>query len=288
MELDINRLNQKQVVISGIEDEKKQQTLLNLVTNFFKQLSHVYQYRELIRNLVIRDLKVRYKNSVLGIFWSLMNPLLMMLVFTVVFTVMAPVRSATLENFPVFVLSGLLPWQFFITSLVSSTLSIVNNAALIKKVYFPQEILPLSVILANLVNFLIALVMLFGIILVFRIQLTIWAFYLPLIIFIQIIFSLGMGLLLATVNVFYRDTQQILDVAVLAWFFMTPIFYPMDILPQSYQLPVLDLTLNVWRLMYIVNPMASLVATYRVVLMHGAPPALDFLARTAVTAGAIF
>ena len=282
--MQVNRTNPNQIVITGIEDEKSQSNGVgSIIHNLSRQFLHLLQYRELLRNLVIRDLKVRYKNSVLGVLWSLMNPLLMMMVFTVVFTVMAPVRSASVENFPVFVLCGLLPWNFFASSVMGSTVSIVANAPLIKKVYFPREVLPLAMILANLVNFFIALIVLFGMILAFGIPLTIWLLYLPVVIFIQIIFTLGIGLFLATINVFYRDTQQIMDVLMLAWFFITPIFYPIDILPKNYEL--FGFNLDVWRLAPILNPMASLIATYRVILYTGAPPALDFLARTAVTAG---
>lgn len=283
--MQLHEIRPKQIIILG-EEEKSQLHPLSFLTDLPGQARHLLQYHDLIRNLVIRDLKVRYKNSVLGVLWSLMNPLLMMVVFTVVFTVMAPVRSASVHNFPVFMLCGLLPWNFFAASVIGSTVSIVANAPLIKKVYFPREILPISMVLANLVNFLIALIVLFGMILIFRMPLTIWLLYLPVIILIQVIFALGIGFFLATLNVFYRDTQQIMDVVMLAWFFMTPIFYPIDILPRNYQL--FGFTLDVWRLDYILNPMASLIANYRVILYSGAPPALDFLIRTAITAGVIF
>jgi ABC-type polysaccharide/polyol phosphate export permease len=282
--IQINRTKPNQIIITGVEDTKSQSNRIGaIIQNWLRYFGHLIQYRELLGNLVIRDLKVRYKNSVLGVLWSLVNPLLMMIVFTVVFTVMAPVSSASVKSFPVFVLCGLLPWNFFTTSIIGSTISIVSNAPLIKKVYFPREVLPLSMILANLVNFFIALIVLFVMILAFGIPLTRWILYLPVVILIQIVFTLGIGLFLATINVFYRDTQQIMDVLVLAWFFMTPIFYPIDILPRNYEL--LGFNLDVWRLAYILNPMASLIATYRVILYTGAPPALDFLIRTALTAG---
>lgn len=285
--MQIDKLNQKSIIITSIEDDKHRRNHLGLaIVELVKQFQHLLQFRELIRNLVIRDLKVRYKNSVLGVLWSLMNPLLMMFVFTVVFTVMAPVRSADLRGFPIFVLCGLLPWQFFASSVIGSTISIVGNAPLIKKVYFPREVLPLSMILANLVNFLIALLLLFGMLPIFQVRVTLWILYLPVVILIQIIFTLGMGFFLATINVFYRDTQQIMDVIMLAWFFVTPIFYPLDILPKNYQF--LGVTLDVWRLAYILNPMASLTASYRDILYRGASPALDFQFRTAVTAGLVF
>ena len=118
----------------------------------FRRVKELYVYRELLRNLAIRDLKVRYKNSVLGVLWSLLNPLGMTLVFTIVFTLMVP---SQIPNFPVFFLCGYLPWAFFSTSVTDATGTFVDNANLIKKVYFPREILPLSNVISNLVNFLV-------------------------------------------------------------------------------------------------------------------------------------
>jgi len=177
------------------------------------RIVELIEYREL---MVVRDLKVRYKNSVLGILWSLLNPLLMMTVFTVVFTVMMP---SNIPDFPVFVLCGLLPWNFFSASMTAATGSIVENAPLVKKVYFPREVLPLSVVLSNLVNFLIALIVLFAMIMVFRVRLTAWVLLLPLIILIQVMFTAGMAFFLSTLNVFYRDTKIIVEVLMMAWFF---------------------------------------------------------------------
>jgi len=278
--MSIQSTDRTHIVIRGVEDPTEQSNIIQFAKDQFNLLLHLAQYRDLIYNLVVRELKVRYKDSALGILWSLMNPFLMMIVFTIVFTVMAPV--ANVDNFPVFLLCGLLPWNFFTASLMGSTFSVVGNAGLIKKVYFPREVLPISIILANLVHFFIALVVLFGMIFVFRLELTVWILYLPLVILIHLIFTLGVSLFLAAANVFYRDTQQIMDVLMLAWFFFTPIFYPIDILPKSYNL--FGVTLDVWWLMYILNPMASLIANYRIILYHGSPPALDFLARTMVTA----
>ncbi|MDM8527791.1 ABC transporter permease [Anaerolineales bacterium HSG24] len=278
--MSIQTKDRTHIIIRGVEEATEQSNIIQFAKDQFNLLLHLAQYRDLIYNLVVRELKVRYKDSVLGILWSLMNPFLMMIVFTIVFTVMAPVASV--DNFPVFLLCGLLPWNFFTASLMGSTFSVVGNAGLIKKVYFPREVLPISIILANLVHFFIALFVLFGMIFVFRIRLTIWLLYLPLVILIHLIFTLGVSLFLAAANVFYRDTQQIMDVLMLAWFFFTPIFYPLDILPKNYNL--FGINLDVWWLMYIINPMASLIANYRIILYHGSPPALDFLARTMVTA----
>jgi len=247
------------------------------------KLAELIRYRELVKNLVLRDLKARYKNSVLGFLWSLLNPLLTMLVFTVVFTFMMP--NNRIAKFPVFLLCALLPWNFFQTSLIGCVNSIVGNAALVKKVYFPREVLPLSTVLSNLVNFLLALLVLFAMLFLFRIPLTKWALWLPFVMVTQVIFTLGLGLLLAAANVFYRDTAVIMGVVLQAWFFLTPVFYPIDILPTERY--VAGVNLNLHRLTYILNPMASIVSSYRVILYHGAPPALNFMLRTFATAVAV-
>jgi ABC-type polysaccharide/polyol phosphate export permease len=169
---------------------------------------------------------------------------------------------------------------------VGGTNSIVGNAHLIKKVYFPREVLPLSDVLSGLVNFLLALVVLFGMILVFRVQLTASVLLLPVVIAAQILFILGLVFFLSTANVFYRDTQHIMQVVMQAWFFLTPIFYPITIIPESAN--ILGLTVNLQLWVRRLNPMASLVATYRDILFRGAVPGLDFLLRTVVTCVVVF
>jgi lipopolysaccharide transport system permease protein len=246
------------------------------------RVADLYSYRELIRNLVIRDLKVRYKNSVLGILWSLLNPLMMTVVFTVVFTLMVP---SDIEKFPVFFMCGFLPWSFFSGSVMGATGSIVNSANLIKKVYFPREILPLADVLSNLVNFLLSLVVLFAMLVVFRVRITPAVLMLPLIILVQVMFVGGMAFLLSAANVFYRDTQHILEIVIQAWFFLTPVFYPITILPKSKEILGLTIDIQLWARR--LNPMASLVASYRDVLYRGVPTGLDFLLRTTLQCLAI-
>jgi lipopolysaccharide transport system permease protein len=246
------------------------------------RVAELVQYRELIKNLVIRDLKVRYKNSALGVLWSLLNPLLMTLVFTLVFTLMIP---SDIPDYPVFFMCGFLPWSFFSTSVMGATGSVVGNSSLIKKVYFPREILPLAEVLSNLVNFALALVVLFAMIFVYQVKLTPAALMLPVIILVQLMFITGMALFLSTANVFYRDTQHILEILLQAWFFLTPIFYPITILPESAK--ILGFTVNVQLWARRVNPMASLVASYRDVLYRGVPTGWDFFLRTAVQCFAV-
>lgn len=244
------------------------------------RLRELWQYRELIRNLVVRDLKARYKNSVLGIAWSWLSPLLMMIVYTVFFTILLPNKN--IQHYPAFLLCGLLPWSFFVDSIIQATDSIVGNAHLIKKVYFPREVLPISTALSSLVNFLIALPIFFLLALISGASLSWWALLLPITLLIQLAFVLGLAFFLATLNVFYRDTRHLLGVAVQAWFFLTPVFYPINIVPQEKY--ILGITFNAQLWLRRLNPMASIIASYRDLLYRGAPTGLDFLLRTAITA----
>jgi ABC-type polysaccharide/polyol phosphate export permease len=244
------------------------------------RLQELYRYRELVRNLVVSEVKARYKGSVLGFVWSLLNPLAMMLVFTVVFGVLWP--NQKMEKYPIFLLCGLLPWNFFNASVISSITSVVANGNLVKKVYFPREVLPIAAVLAQLVNFLLALVVLFAALLVFRTHFSPWLWTLPFIILIQTCFSLGIGLVLSTLHVFYRDTQMVMEVVMLAWFFLTPIFYSVEQLPTTFAVGGVDLPVQ--RLLYILNPMASLINVYRDLLYYGYRTDPDFFIRTTLTA----
>ncbi len=244
------------------------------------RLRELWRYRWLIRNLVVSEVKARYKNSVLGFVWSLLNPLAMMLVFTVIFGVLWP--NQPIEKFPIFLLCGLLPWNFFSASVTSSMTSIVAHGNLVKKVYFPREVLPIAAVLAQLVNFLLAFLVLFVALVVFGSNFSPWLWLLPVIILIQTAFTVGMGLFLSTLHVFYRDTQMVMEVVMLAWFFLTPIFYTVSQLPASY--PLWGITLDVHRLFYILNPMASLINVYRDLLYNGYRTDPDFFIRTALTA----
>lgn len=251
--------------------------------NIRQHLRALWAYRELVVSLALRELKARYKNTVLGFFWSLLNPLAMMLVFTMVFTVF--IQNSDLRNFPIFILCGLLPWNYFTAGVMGSINAIVGNANLVTKVYFPREVLPIAVVLANLINFLLTLVVLFAALLVVGAHFSLWLWLLPVVILIQSCFILGLAFILSTLNVFYRDTLMVMDVAILAWFFLTPVFYPIDQLPRNYLL--LGMELDLHRLMYILNPMASIIGTYRDLLYWGYRTDFDFFARTALTALAI-
>ena len=224
--------------------------------------------------MVARDLKVRYSQSVLGVVWSLFNPLLMTLVYYVVFTYMLPSGVA---KFPVFILAGLLPWNYLTATVAGSTSSVTANGHLINRVYFPREVLPVATLFSHGVNFVIGLGLLFVFIFAFGVRLGPSVALLPVLALIQATLMLGLSLLLAAVNVFFRDTQQLVEVGLLAWFFLTPVIYPLDVIKNA----SLRLALQV------LNPMASLVAGYRHVLYQGDLPDPALLGVTALQAALV-
>ena len=233
-------------------------------------LTELWRYRELVLNLVVRDLKLRYRSSILGFVWCLLNPLLMMTVFTVVFTVMLP--NNHIQRYPIFILVGILSWQLHQTAVMGAINSVVGNAHLVQKVYFPLEVLPIAVVLSNTINFLLALLVIFPIIFIEGGTVTGTLAFLPVVVLNQVIFTMGVALILSTVNVFYRDTGIIMETVIQAWFFLTPILYRIeDVLPDYA------------RAMYILNPPASFIASYRDILYHGGMTNLDFFVRTLAT-----
>ncbi len=242
-------------------------------------LVEIWQYRELLVNLTVRDLKVRYKNSVLGVAWSLLNPILMMLVFTLVYTVLLGQNNR--RDYAAFILCGLLPWNFFSASVMGGTASIVTNSYLIKKVYFPRLVLPTSIMLSNLVNFLIALPVYFILSWLLGVRFTPYILFLPAVIILELTFIEGVSLLLSTANVFYRDVQQVMEVVILAWFFLTPVIWDANSLTASRT--IMGVEVPVQRLVYILNPMASIIAAYRDILYYGRPIGADFFVRTTLT-----
>ncbi|MCC6627396.1 MAG: ABC transporter permease, partial [Chloroflexi bacterium] len=197
-----------------------------------QRLAQLWQYRNLVVDLVALDLKVRYKGSALGFLWSLLNPLLMMLVFTVVFDVLF---RNNIARFPVFILAALLPWTFLSTSVTRGTTSITQNAALINKVYFPSEVFPLAAVFSAMVNYLLSLPVLFGLMWLFGIPFTSALLMLPVIIVIQTIFCVAVALFVSALTVQYRDTTVVMDVLLQAWFFLTPVFYPVQAVTAQFQ-----------------------------------------------------
>jgi ABC-2 type transport system permease protein len=211
--------------ISGsIDTTRRPLSEVSARPNPWQRAVAVWRYRELLVSLVRKELKVKYKNSALGFVWSLLNPALYLVVFYIVFQIFL---KAGLPYFPIYLLAGLLPWNLYGVALGAATGSITGNASLVTKVWFPREILPLASIGAGLVHFVLQTTVLFAALVVFRYQ---PAFsYLPLVVlalFTLVLLLAALSIGLAAINVYARDTQHLLELALLAWFWMTPIVYP--------------------------------------------------------------
>ena len=218
-----------------------------------------------LRNLIEKDFKVRYRNMSLGILWSLVNPLVMMSVLTFVFSVIMPNPQ---EHFPLFVLMGLLPYNFFALAWAMGTNSIVENTGLVKKVPFQRELLPVSVVLANSLHYFIQL----GLLLVATavvIGVSVQWLWLPLIVLLQIVFVCGMALAASALDVYYRDIRYVVESANLVLFWMVPIFYSFSAVSQEYA----------W--LYELNPIAAVILITRTLLLAGEPPNPATLAKLA-------
>ncbi len=216
------------------------------------------RYRALVESLVSRELKARYRGSVLGFFWSFVNPLLLLLTYTLVFSVILPNRQPDIQPFFLFLFCGILPWTWFSASLAEASGVLITSGNLIKKVLFPAEVLPAVTVLANLVHFLLGLPILL-VFLAWKGRLAWTAVFLPLPILVQLVLTLGLALFLAALTVHFRDLQNILTHVLHLWFFATPIIYNYAAIPESSPL----------RLALRLNPMTHIVVTYQQVLFHG-------------------
>lgn len=228
---------------------------------FSLNLRDLWQYRELIYFLTWRDLKVRYKQTLLGALWAVLRPFMTMVVFSIFFGELGKVPSENLP-YPVFAYTGLLPWELFATALTVASHSLVNNRHMITKVYFPRVILPLSSVLSGLVDFFIASLILVGLMFYYGYGLTANAWTIIPLLLLTLVTSIGVGLWLSAANVLYRDVNYITPFLTQFWMFITPIAYGASLLPEK------------WQLVYALNPMAGVVEGFRWALLgteQGAP-----------------
>ncbi|CAA7599573.1 ABC transporter integral membrane type-2 domain protein [Acididesulfobacillus acetoxydans] len=220
-------------------------------------LRELYAYREMYKNMVKRNLRTRYKASFFGFLWTFINPLLQLVVYSVVFST---IMRMNIKNYPMFLFVVLLPWIFFANTTQEATGLIVSNNNIIKKVYFPREILPLASTTAGLVNLGLSFLIAFVALLLFRIPLTLSLAALPLVMILEFIFTLGVSLLVAAITVYFRDVEHIWGILMMAWFYLTPIVYPLNVAPGKY-------------LKYLfLNPMVTLTEAYRDILYYGVFP----------------
>lgn len=218
----------------------------------------IFKYRTLIQTLVLRELKSRYRGSVLGFLWSFLNPLFLMVVYTLVFSIY--LRNP-MEGYPAFLFCGLFPWLWFSTSIIHGAASIRGGGHLIKKVVFPAEILPIVAVLSNMLNFLLSLPILFLFLLIFKIPISLPILLFPILLVIQFILTTGLTFFLSALNVHLKDIEQILNNLLMLTFFLTPILYPATFIPEKYR----DFFL-------ILNPLFPLVTSYQDILFNGRLP----------------
>ena len=224
-----------------------------------RELKNLYQYRELVWVWAMREIRIRYKQSLLGAGWAVLQPLALMAVFTVVFSRFARVPSDG-APYPVFAYLALVPWTFFATSVTFGCTSLINNINLVTKIYFPREVLPLGQVIAALLDFLIASVTFFGLLLLYRIPLSFQLLWLLLLFPVQLLLTVGITLPVAALTASFRDFRFVVPLGLQIWMFATPIVYPVSLVPARFQS------------LYLLNPMSSLIVAYRDVILRQTPP----------------
>jgi ABC-type polysaccharide/polyol phosphate export permease len=227
--------------------------------------SHLIEWwkrRDLLWHMTIRHLRGQYKQSVLGFAWAFVNPLSQMLILSFVFSKILRVSSEG-EPYPLFLFVGLVPWIFFSGGVGSATDSVVGASSLVTKVYFPREILPTAAVFTKLVDLFFGMLILAGMMVYYGDAPGVTALWFPVIFSIQLIFTLGLSLPLAAMNLYFHDVRFLVGVALNLWFYLTPILYSVAIIPEEY------------RWIYEINPMAIFVHAYRRVLLHDQAPAVE-------------
>jgi ABC-type polysaccharide/polyol phosphate export permease len=228
------------------------------------------EYRDLLLTMTRRDLLLRYKQTIMGFGWAILMPFTYMIVFSVIFTRVVPLETEA--PYPIFAYCGLLPWNFFASSLRFAVGTLVTNRTLVTKVYFPREILPFSVILVSLVDFGVGAIMLAALMIYFKITVTAAILFMPIVLIVQILFTAGVTLLLSMANLFFRDVKYLIEIVITLWMFATSVVYPVEGVGGQMG-AILAL-----------NPMTPIIDAYRSVLLHGQLPAAGpFLYATVVS-----
>lgn len=227
--------------------------------NFFANLAKLFHYRDLLYTLTLHRIKVRYKQSILGISWAILQPLSMMLIFTIIFSIFARMPSEG-SPYALFAYAALLPWTFFSTALGNATNGLVSHTQLVTKVYFPREILPITYVLASLFDFLIASTVLAGLMTYYGVHPTWNVVYAIPIVAILTSFATAMGLLFSATQVRLRDIGVAVPLLLQLWMFATPVIYPLSAVPQRF------------RAIYILNPMVGVVENFRQTILNGRAP----------------
>lgn len=227
------------------------------------KIRDIYQYRTMIASLIRRDLRGRYKGSVLGFAWTFVNPLLQLLVYTVVFSI---IMRAGIEDYYLFLFVALIPWIFFSESLVSGASCIRAQQEMVKKIYFPREVLPISQVTSRLVNMLLSLLVVLAVLLISGkgINLAVLPYLIPVVL-VEYMLVLGIAFIASAVTVYFRDLEYILGIVSMAWQFLTPVMYSVEMVPEEL------------RSIFMANPMTSVIIAYRDILYYKQAPHMQTL-----------
>lgn len=227
-----------------------------------KIFKDLYSYRELLKTNVKKEIRGKYKNSILGVLWSFLNPLLQLLIYAIIFPL---ILRSTQEYYVIFLCVALIPWTFFTSTVSQSSFTIIGNSNIIKKVYFPREILPISIVTSNAVNFIISTIIILIFLMFFGLGITKYIIFYPFILLIQYILLLGISFVLSSITVYFRDLEHIIGIILMALFYATPIVYSLDSLPESYKF-IMKL-----------NPMSHIIEGYRSIFYYQQMPNLKIL-----------
>lgn len=231
-------------------------------------LKELWEYREMIVSLTKRDLKSRYKGSVLGFLWMFLNPLLQLCVYTIVFST---IMRMDIEKFYLFMFVALIPWLFFSSCLSAGPGVIFSQQDMVKKIYFPREVLPISFTLSQFVNMLLSFIVVFAAVIISRVTINpIALLYLPIIMLIEFVLGLGVTYIVSALTVYFRDLQYVMGIISMAWMYLTPVIYPVDMVPEQF----VDL--------FYLNPMTAIVIAYRDILYYGRVPEIRTLTNAVI------
>ena len=228
-----------------------------------KTLKEIYEYRQMIFSLVRKELRGRYKGSVLGFLWTFINPLLQLLVYTLVFSV---ILKSNIEKYYLFLFVALVPWNFFSACLTGGSSSVINEKEMVKKIYFPRQVLPIAYVTTAFVNMLLCFIVVFGVIIVSGEGINpVALLYLPIFLIVEYILGLGIALISSALDVYFRDLEYILGVIAMAWTYLTPVMYSIDIVP--------DKLMSIFML----NPMTPIIVGCRDILYYRQIPQVSTL-----------
>ena len=248
-----------------MNDSEKQLTVVKPRNTWdILTIRDLWEYRDMLLYLVLRDIKARYTQSVLGIGWAVLQPLFLMIVFTVIFGKLVKINTNGMD-YAVFSYTALVPWDYFSNSLMLTTGSLIQNSNLLSKVFFPRIVLPMSTVLSTLVDFFIAFILVIVLMIWYQVSPTLWVLFLPALLLLMVVLSVSLGSLFTALAIQYRDVRHGISFLVQGMMYASPVVYPVSIIPDKY------------RLIYGLNPMAGVIEGFRSALLGATPMPWDLI-----------